>query len=276
MPGSPWEPPAPLREDEIVRRIAAGGPALVALSGGVDSGLVAALAREALGARAAAVTLTGAAVSAEEVERARALAGAIGIDHWTVPADPLERPDYRANAADRCYHCRSVETAALRAWGAVRGIAQYLDGVHADDLGDDRPGLRAMDEAGFAHPLLAAGWGKATVRDAARRRGLPNWDRPSNACLASRVDRGMTITPDLLRRIESGEALIAARGFRRVRLRVGPGGARIEVDPDEVGRLAEEPFASELLRGVREAGFERVTIDPRGYSTLPRALPVVR
>jgi uncharacterized protein len=276
MPETASRASAPLREAEVLRRIAHGGPALVALSGGVDSGLVAALAREALGERAVAVTLTGSAVSAAEVEHARTVARAIAIDHWTVAADPIDRPSYRANAADRCYHCRSVEAAALREWGARRAISQYLDGVHADDLADDRPGLRALDEAGFVHPLLAAGWGKDAVRDAARRRGLPNWDRPSNACLASRVAHGQEITPGLLHRIESAEAVLTDRGFRRVRVRVGPEGARIEVDPDEVERLSTEPVASEVLRRIREVGFGRVTIDPRGYSTLPGALPVVR
>lgn len=263
-------------EAEIVRRIASGGRALVALSGGVDSGLVAALAREALGSGVTAVTLTGTAVAREEVDRASAVARALGIEHTTVPADPIENAEYRANAADRCYHCRSVEGAALRAWGTGRGISQYLDGVHADDVGDDRPGLRAMDEAGFVHPLLTAGWGKAAVRAAAHRRGLPNWDRPSNACLASRVARGEPITPELLHRVEAAEAVVSGEGFRRVRVRVGPDGARIEVDPDDVRRLSTEPLASEILERVRAIGFVRVTIDPYGYAALHRTLPVVR
>ncbi|MFY9717695.1 MAG: ATP-dependent sacrificial sulfur transferase LarE [Thermoplasmata archaeon] len=276
MSNTPSALPRPLPVEEIVRRIAARGPAVVALSGGVDSGLVAALAREALGARATAVTLTGAAVSAEEVDAARALARAVGIDHRTIPADPLGNAEYRSNGSDRCYHCRSVETAAVRAWGVGRGFDQYLDGVHADDLGDDRPGLRAMDEAGFLHPLLAAGWGKAAVRDAARRRKLPNWDRPSNACLASRVAHGEPITPELLRRIESAEAVLTAQGFRRVRVRFDASGARIEVDPDEVGRLSAEPVVSEVMHRLGDLGFDRVSIDPRGYATLRGALPVVR
>lgn len=276
MPPRRPETSPPLAEEAIVRRIAAGGPAAVALSGGVDSALVAAWAYEALGPKAVAVTLTGSAVSREEVERARAVARSIAIAHVTVGADPIARPEYRANGADRCYHCRSVETAALRAWGDPRGIAQYLDGVHADDLGDDRPGLRAMDEAGFAHPLLAAGWGKAAVREAARRRGLPNWDRPSNACLASRVARGESISPELLGRIERAEAAVAARGFRRVRVRVGPTGARLEVDPDEVDRLRADPLASEIADALRAVGFAHVEVDPRGYGAGRTTLPVVR
>lgn len=266
----------PLPEGEIVAAIARGGPAVVALSGGVDSALVAALAREALGDRATAVTLTGSAVAASELAVARSVARTVGISHVVVEADPLVRDDYRANRSDRCYHCRSVEAGAVRAWAADRAIDQFLDGVQADDLGDDRPGLRAMDEAGFRHPLLAAGWGKAAVRTAARRRGLPNWDRPSNACLASRVAHGTSIDPDLLARIDAAERLVAARGFRRVRVRVSPAGARIEVDPDEVARLTAEPTAAEVVDAVRGLGFDRVEIDPRGYGALRAGLTVVR
>ena len=266
----------PSSEAEIVRRIAGQGPALIALSGGVDSAVVAALAYEALGAEAVAVTLTGSAVAAAEVARAEAAARAIGVAHRLLAADPIERAEYRANPSDRCYHCRSVETAALRAWGDARGIGQYLDGVHAEDLTDDRPGIRAMDEAGFLHPLLWGAWTKAAIRELARRRGLPNWDQPSGACLASRVAHGEPITPELLRRIEAAEEVVTAHGFRRVRVRVRQGAARIEVDPDEVDRLSAEPLASELVGRLRSLGFESVRIDPRGYGGRLPPLPVVR
>ncbi len=257
-------------EREILADIADGGPALVALSGGVDSGLVASLAHEALGARAFAVTLTGPAVATAEVARARAVAAAIGIPHRVLPANPLAVAEYRANPSNRCYFCRSVETAALRAAGESSGVVQYLDGVHSDDLGDDRPGLRAMDEAGFRHPLLRGGWRKSDVRAAARARALPNWDQPSDACLASRVAHGEEISEPLLRRIEEAEARIAARGFRRVRVRVGGRSARIEVDPDEVARLLAPEQARAVRRSLRELGFEVVTIDPLGYGATRR------
>ena len=263
-------------EREVVLRLSQQGPALVALSGGVDSAVVAALAREALGSAAVAVTLTGVAVSADEVERARAVSRKIGIEHHELVADPLELEEYRANPVDRCYHCRTVETAALRAWGVPRGIVQYLDGVQLDDLADDRPGLRAMEEARFQHPLLWGGWRKPTVREIARRRGLPNWDQPSGACLASRVAHGDPITAELLHRIEAAESVVAARGFRRVRVRVHQGAARIEVDPEEVDRLLSEPLASEVGRQLRAIGFGSVAIDPRGYVAPEQRLRTVR
>jgi len=255
----------PVRERTLVERIRERGPALVAWSGGVDSALVASLAFEALGSRAVAVTLTGPAVSRAEVERATEVARAIGIEHHLVRADPLENAEYRANPSDRCYFCRSVETRRLREFGDGRGILQFLDGVQADDLHDDRPGLRAMDEAGFDHPLAWGGWTKSDVRRVARVRGLPNADQPSDACLASRVAHGHAIDGDFFARIEAAEALLLARGFRRVRVRVEDGAARIEVDPDEVALLSVPATAARVTADIGALGFAPVTIDPRGY-----------
>jgi uncharacterized protein len=256
---------APWSERELVHDLAVRGSALVALSGGVDSSLVAAVAREALGANSLAVTLAGPAVSHREVDRARRVADAIGIEHLDAPVDPLARAEYRANPVDRCFFCRSVESDALLAIGRERGNHQYLDGIHLDDLADDRPGLQAMDAAGFDHPLARAQWAKADVRAAARERGLPNWDQPSDACLASRVSHGDPITAELLARIETGEHWLLERGFRRVRVRTQGSGARIEVDPTEVARLQGEPLASEMRRALLDLGFSPVTIDPDGY-----------
>jgi uncharacterized protein len=257
--------PSPRSVDELIARIRDGGPALVALSGGVDSALVASLAHAALGPKVVAVTLVGPAVSEGEVARAGRVAAAIGLEHVLLRADPLSRTEYRANGPDRCYFCRSVETSVLREYGASRSVRQFLDGVQRDDLSDDRPGLRAMEEAGFQHPLLWAGWGKREVRGEAKRRGLPNWDQPSDACLASRVAHGEPVSAELLARIEAAERLLLDRGFRRVRVRVRSGAARIEVDPSEVSRLLEEPLASAVLGAVAGVGFSSVTVDPRGY-----------
>ncbi|HYB79715.1 MAG TPA: ATP-dependent sacrificial sulfur transferase LarE [Thermoplasmata archaeon] len=251
--------------NELVDHIRAGGRALVALSGGVDSSLVASLAFAALGSEVVGVTLVGPAVARREVDRASRVAAAIGIEHVVLPTDPLARSEYRANGVDRCYHCRVVETDAMRKFGVDRSVRQYLDGVQVDDLADDRPGLRAMDEAGFVHPLLWAGWGKREVRAEARRQGLPNWDQPSDACLASRVAHGEPVTEELLARVEVAEAALLDLGFRRVRVRVRSGSARIEVDPSEVPRLLEEPLASLATRAVERAGFSSVRVDPRGY-----------
>lgn len=251
--------------DWLVGHIRSGGRAVVALSGGVDSAVVAWLAFRALPHDAEAVTLTGSAVSAEEHRTAVAAAAAIGIPLASRPADPIVRSEYRANRDDRCYYCRQVETEEVLRYGRERGARQYLDGVHLDDLGDDRPGLRAMDQAGFTHPLAEAGWSKYDVRQFAREVGLPNWDRPSNACLASRVEHGIAIDPELLARIERAEEAIRSRGFRQVRVRFGAQGARVEVGKEEVDRLLAPSLRSDVERHLTALGFDRVSIDPEGY-----------
>jgi len=263
--------PLPRPVEEVLDHLRAGGRTVVALSGGVDSGVVAELAHRALGGEAVAVTLTGAAVAAAEVERAEAVARRVGVAHYRVAADPLAVAEYRANPSARCYFCRRTEMTALRAWADERGILQIVDGVHLDDLGDDRPGLRALDEAGVVHPLLRAGWRKVDVRSFARDAGLPNWDQPSEACLASRVPHGRPISLDLLARIERAEAELHRRGFRRVRVRTDGVDARVVVDPDEVPRLLAEPSASEVRRSVAAAGFRWVVLDPEGYAPRPGA-----
>jgi pyridinium-3,5-biscarboxylic acid mononucleotide sulfurtransferase len=275
MPAGSLVPLEPQTEEEIVRDLRVGGASLVALSGGVDSSLVAALTRDALGPDSLAVTLAGPAVARSEVARAERVARSIGIEHIVVEIDPLTRPEYRANPSNRCYFCRSVETEELKRVGRTRGVERYLDGVHLDDLRDDRPGLRAMDEAGFLHPLARAGWTKSDVRAAAHRRELPNWDEPSDACLASRVAHGDPISRELLGRIELGESWLKSQGFRRVRVRVRADGARIEVDPEEVARLLREPFASRVRAELSALGFAHVELDPYGYRGRGAPLRVV-
>jgi len=261
----------PREEGELLQELRSGGPSVVALSGGVDSAAVAALAFRALGPLASAVTLAGPAVATEEVERARTVARAIGIGHEVVAIDPVADPEYRRNPSNRCYFCRTVESRAIREWGEARGIARYLDGVQLDDLGDDRPGIRAMDEAGFRHPLVWARWRKSDVRAFARGAGLPNWDTPSDACLASRIRHGQEVTVPLLSRIEVAERAVREMGFRRVRVRVDGDGARVEVDGGDVPRLTREPVASEVRSTLYRLGFTTVTLDTAGYRNRPNA-----
>lgn len=271
-PSAPGVPgTGPRSPEELVAALRAGGPALVALSGGVDSAVVAFLARAALGDRAVAVTLTGPAVGSREVAEARAAAQTIGIAHVVLGVDPLADAAYRANPPDRCFFCRRTESRTFTAWGAPRGVRQYLDGIHLDDLGETRPGIQAMDAAGFAHPLVTAGWRKHDVRAYARAQGLPNWDRPSDACLASRIRTGQPITAGLLDQVRRAEEGLVARGFRRVRVRAEGDGARVEVDGSEVPRLLAEPLASTVRGELRALGFATVRLDPVGYRPRPGA-----
>jgi pyridinium-3,5-biscarboxylic acid mononucleotide sulfurtransferase len=258
---TPWTP------SSITEELARGGRALVALSGGVDSSVVALLAYRALGPDAVAVTLTGPAVAPEELESATNVAHAIGIAHVVLASNPLTDSRYAENPSNRCYFCRNHEGDLLRVWGQEHAIEAYLDGVQLDDLGDDRPGLRAMNEHGFQHPLVEAGWTKADVRAFARSESLPTWDRPSNACLASRVGHGQKITAPLLEQVARAEEWVTGRGYRRVRVRVAGTLARVEVAPEEVPSLLSE--AGPLTAALTQLGFSSVEIDPNGYR--PRA-----
>jgi pyridinium-3,5-biscarboxylic acid mononucleotide sulfurtransferase len=260
---SPGNRPDVLSPTAIVTRLAVGGPALVALSGGVDSSVVALLARQALGSNAVAVTLTSSAVSAEERRSAENVARVIGIRHIILASNPLSDSRYAENPTNRCYFCRNHEGDRLRAWGEAHAIAVYLDGIQVDDLGDDRPGLQAMNEHGFHHPLADAGWTKADVREFARAAGLPTWNRPSNACLASRITHGQLISSTILERVARAEEWVSARGYRRVRVRVAGRHARVEVDPDEVAQLQKD--AVPLENALLGLGFSSVEIDPNGY-----------
>ncbi|HYK93215.1 MAG TPA: ATP-dependent sacrificial sulfur transferase LarE [Thermoplasmata archaeon] len=259
----------PCPPEEISEEIRGRGPALVALSGGVDSAVVALLAHRALGQDALAATLSGPAVSPPEIDRARAVARSIGVRHVVLEVDPIADPEYRVNPSNRCYFCRRSESAVLTGWGRTHGIRQYLDGLQVDDLSDDRPGIAAMDEAGFLHPLVVGRWRKSDVRAFARRAGLPNWDQPSDACLASRVQHGQPISADLLGRVHLAERRLLDRGFRRVRVRIDGARARVVVEAEAVARLLAEPVASEVHREILELGFENVELDPHGY--IPRA-----
>ncbi len=262
---SPVAAPGPWSAGQLVRHLTGGGPSLVALSGGVDSAVVASLAYRALADDAVAVTLTGPAIAASEVDEATQVAAAIGIRHVTLTSNPLSNPRYAENPSNRCYFCRRHEGGLLRDWGDAHSVATYLDGIHLADLGDDRPGIRAMDEHGFRHPLVEARWSKSEVRAYAQAAGLPNWDRPSNACLASRVAHGQPVTLDVLDRVGQAEAWLTAQGFRRVRVRVSGTQARVEVDPAEVPRLQGTETLGPLRDVLDRLGFTSVEVDPRGY-----------
>ncbi len=248
---------------EIEQDLAAGGPVLVAFSGGVDSAVVAALAARALGGRALAVTAAAETLAGAELDQARALATEIGIAHEVVTYSELDDPEYVANPAWRCYVCQGMRMRTMVRLARERGISRVCDGTNASDPGPARPGLRAVREQGVESPLLAHGVTKELVREIARGLGLSAWDRPANACLSSRIPHGQPVTLAKLRRVERAESLLLARGFRLVRVRHDEAGARVEVGSDEVGRLEE--VWPEVLPDILALGFCGATLDPAGY-----------
>src|SRR5438093_5769657 len=245
---------------------AAKGRVIVAYSGGVDSGLVARTVHDAIGGRALAILADTESFSRRELVEAREEAEEIGIPLRVVGMSELTSEDYRRNPANRCYFCREGLADALVPIARREGFAAIADGINVSDLGDVRPGIRAMDEAGFWHPLVDAGLAKADVRSLARGLGLSFWDKPSNACLSSRVPHGTPITIELLRQVELAEDWLRSRGFRQVRVRHHGASARIEVLREDLPRLMSmEP---QLALALRSMGYLETIIDPNGYRSM--------
>jgi len=241
------------------------GRVLVAFSGGVDSGLVARIAHDALADDALAVLADAESLARRELEEAVSEAAEIGIPLQQVRVSELANDQYVANPANRCYFCRKELGAALKPIAAEFGYRTIADGVNLSDLGDHRPGIQAMNEEGFWHPLVEFGLQKEDVRALARELGLSFHAKPSNACLSSRISYGEVITLDKLQRVEAAEEAIRSLGFPVVRVRAHEGIARIEVPKEDLPRIVEPTMAAKVARAVRESGFVYVTIDLLGY-----------
>jgi uncharacterized protein len=236
------------------------GDVVVAFSGGADSAFLAHVAHETLGAgHARAVTAVSPSLPAEELAACAELARAWGLSWSTVATDEMERAAYRRNDADRCFHCKS---ALMDALGPLAGGATVVLGVNLDDLGDHRPGQRAATEAGARFPLVEAGFTKDDVRAWSRRLGLPTWDKPAAACLASRLPYGTAVSVGLLSRVERAEAALRTVGLRAVRVRHYGDTARIEVPLADLAAVLAA--RDEVVRGVRAAGYRYVTLDLEG------------
>jgi uncharacterized protein len=239
---------------------------VVAFSGGVDSTVLAAAARDALGrGNAVAVTADSPSLARADLAEAVRLAAALDLEHVVVRTGEVELPAYRENTVSRCFVCKHTLFEALGGIASARGIPHVVYGVLADDAVADRPGDQAARRAGVRAPLRDAGIGKAEVRAIARAMGLPNWNRPQNACLSSRVPHGMDVTESKLLQIEQAEGLLRAQGFRQVRVRHLGTHARIEVGPDEVARFGDARLRWTVERAFAALGFETVGLERGGY-----------
>lgn len=252
--------------DDPLRSILSGlGPSMVAFSGGVDSTYLLYAAHEVLAGRVLAVTAVSPSLAEDERVATLDLARAIGAEHRFVATDEMDQPGYVANDGRRCYFCKRSLFQALRSLEGVSSGRTILYGAIPDDFGEDRPGLQAAAEAGARAPLVEAGLTKSRIRELARRAGLPNWDKPAMACLASRLPRATPVTEAALRQIDRAEQAVRRLGYRQVRVRHHGVLARLELGQEELARALEGGGRMAIEGALRSAGYLDVEIDPRGY-----------
>jgi uncharacterized protein len=253
------------KETSLFARLAECRSLIVALSGGADSAYLAWAAQHALGERALSVTALSPSFSEYDRAAVDEFVRSFGIHHEFVDTHEMENPAYRANAADRCFYCKDELFSVLDAMAQQRGFAATAYGVNADDTLDFRPGHRAAKEHRVLAPLLDVGLRKSEIRHLSQRAGLPTWDRPASACLASRVPYGTEVTPERLTLVERGETALRELGFRQFRVRLHDKLARVEIAPEEMDRAFSRETSAAISQALKRAGFTYVALDLEGY-----------
>lgn len=240
---------------------------VIGYSGGVDSTMLAAVAAEILGDRAVCVLASSETYPQTEVQEALETAGKLGFPVIRIDTDELQNEAFAANTPDRCFFCKTELFGKLIAIGRDHGIPWVADGANVDDLEDYRPGSRAAAELGVRSPLREAGFTKKEIREISSRMGLPTWNKPALACLSSRIPYGTRIEPDILRRLDKAEGFLKELGFRQVRVRHHGAIARIEVESEEITRLASPEIRRMVAERLKELGYLYITLDLNGYRT---------
>lgn len=253
------------KQEALLACLGAAGRVLIAFSGGVDSSYLAWAAHRALGADSLSVT----AVSPSYPESHRVIAEKIvadfGLAHRFVETHEMDRPAYRANASDRCYHCKSELFETLDGLARELRFDAIAYGINTDDTSDFRPGHRAAREHDVLAPFLEVGLSKQEIRDLSRAAGLPTADLPASACLSSRLPYGTEVTVERLRQVEEGEERLRGLGFRQVRLRHHGELARVEIEPSELPLALDPAMAKRIVQALKPLGFRYVSLDLEGY-----------
>ena len=253
------------KKNKLTALLRSYGSTLVAYSGGVDSMLLALMAKEVLGDRCLAVTAVSPIHSTQEVETARALARKFGIRHLVIRSRELKSPAFKANPVSRCYLCKKMLFEQITALAKRRGINTVIDGSNADDLKAYRPGLKALKELKIKSPLAEAGLTKNEIRQMAKQKGIPAWNAPANSCLATRVPYGTAITSKMLKQAESSEQTLHLMGFSQCRVRHHGELARLEILPEEFGKVLRSK--DKIIISLRRAGYKFIALDLAGYQS---------
>jgi len=237
--------------------------AVVAYSGGVDSTFLVKIAQDVLGDSVTAVIMISPTLPKRELEDARKIAGNLGIKLVETESREMDLPDFLANSSQRCYFCKDHSYDLLNKYAAENNIQNMIDGSNADDVSDHRPGQQAALEQGVRSPLREAGLTKQEIRKLARTHNLPNWDKPSSACLSSRIPYGTKITPSLLKQVEEAEEFLLKLGFDELRVRHHGDIARIEVSTTVFDQVMEN--RSDIINFFKKLGFSYTTLDLTGF-----------
>jgi uncharacterized protein len=253
------------KQDALLERLRETGRLLVAFSGGVDSSYLAWAARQALGDDALAVTAVSPSYPLSHRRMAEQIVLDFALPHRFIETREMESAAYRANAPDRCYHCKSELFERLDGMLEELDFAAIAYGINTDDTGDFRPGHRAAAEHEVLSPFLDVELSKQEIRDLSRAVGLPTADLPASACLSSRLPYGTEVTPERLAQVEEGEERLRSLGFRQVRLRHHGDLARVEIAPEEMQRALDSEMAAEIARVIKPLGFRWVSLDLEGY-----------
>jgi len=240
--------------------------AVLAYSGGVDSSLLLRAASEVMG-QLIAVTAVSETYPQGELEAAQAFVRSLGVTHRIIHTRELDNEQFAQNPPERCFHCKTELFQKLAHLASTEGIPFILDGSNTDDLNDHRPGRRAAEAYSVRSPLIEAGINKAEVRRLAELLSLPQWDKPSLACLSSRIPYGTRITRDILDRVQRAENCLHGLGFRQVRVRHHGDTARIELDKNVFSQLLTGDVADRVTAQLKELGYTYVSLDLAGYRT---------